>query len=57
MSTKPDEELKGCYGGPCTTALGDSICKTCGRTAEQVLLWNTYTDDQKREINRGKKCK
>jgi predicted Fe-S protein YdhL (DUF1289 family) len=34
--------------GVCTaTALGDPVCKGCGRTQEEVDNWNTYSDEQK----------
>lgn len=38
--------------GTCSTATFDDICKGCGRTAEEVLRWNFYTDEQKTEINK-----
>lgn len=39
--------------GICTaTALGDDVCKGCGRTSEEVAKWLTLSDDQKMEINR-----
>ena len=37
--------------GVCSTALGDDICRGCGRSFEEVLNWHSYTDDQKREVN------
>lgn len=34
----------------CTsTSLGDKHCRGCGRTEEDVIKWNSYNDDQKRE--------
>jgi predicted Fe-S protein YdhL (DUF1289 family) len=39
-------------GSPCrgvcsATSQGDAICRGCGRTAEEVRDWNTYSDEQK----------
>jgi predicted Fe-S protein YdhL (DUF1289 family) len=33
--------------GFCTTALGDDVCKSCGRTFEEVCGWNQFTPEQK----------
>ncbi|MBU2839653.1 DUF1289 domain-containing protein [Acidithiobacillus thiooxidans] len=33
--------------GFCTTALGDDVCKSCGRTFEEVCQWITMTPEQK----------
>lgn len=41
-----------CVGICSTTALGDQICKGCGRTAYEVLRWNTFSDTEKVEINK-----
>ncbi len=41
-----------CVGICSSTSLGDEICIGCGRTAEEVIVWNTLTDEQKREINK-----
>lgn len=40
-----------CIGICSATALGDAICVGCGRTFEEVIEWNTYTDEQKTLIN------
>ena len=40
-----------CVGICSATALGDEICIGCGRTFEEVRLWNTFTDEQKISIN------
>lgn len=40
-----------CRGICTTTNLGDDVCRGCGRTAEEVLKWNTFTDQQKIAIN------
>ena len=31
----------------CSTALGDAVCKGCGRTFEEVTFWNVMDDSQK----------
>ena len=33
--------------GFCTTALGDDVCRSCGRTFEEVCGWNQFTKEQK----------
>jgi predicted Fe-S protein YdhL (DUF1289 family) len=40
-----------CVGICSTTNVGDDICLGCGRTAEEVIEWNTYTDEQRIAIN------
>lgn len=46
-----------CVGICSTTNLGDEICLGCGRTAQEVIDWNTYSDQQKILINqRLKRC-
>ena len=41
-----------CVGVCSAPALGDAICIGCGRTFEEVRLWNTYSDQEKVAINR-----
>ncbi len=40
-----------CIGICSSTNLGDEICIGCKRTAQEVIDWNSYTDQQKIEIN------
>lgn len=40
-----------CVGICSATALGDDICVGCGRTFDEVRLWNTLSDDEKKTIN------
>ena len=40
-----------CIGICSATSLGDLICIGCGRTDQEVIAWNTYTDEQKIVIN------
>lgn len=40
-----------CVGICSATALGDEICIGCGRTFDEVRLWNTLSDEQKITIN------
>ncbi len=40
-----------CVGVCSATALGDEICIGCGRTFDEVRLWNTFTDAVKIAIN------
>jgi uncharacterized protein len=46
-----DETDSPCIGICSTTNVGDDICLGCGRTAQEVIDWNTYTDKQKIAIN------
>jgi predicted Fe-S protein YdhL (DUF1289 family) len=39
-----------CIGICTATALGDAICRGCGRTFEQVRDWNQYSEDRKKEV-------
>jgi len=41
-----------CVGVCSATALGDDICVGCGRTFDEVRLWNTYSDNEKIAINK-----
>jgi hypothetical protein len=40
-----------CVGICSATALGDAICLGCGRSFQEVIDWNSYTDEQKIAIN------
>lgn len=40
-----------CVGICSATALGDLVCLGCGRTFDEVVQWNTYSDAQKIAIN------
>lgn len=37
--------------GICSTSLGDEVCIGCGRTFDEVRLWNTLSDPEKIAIN------
>ena len=41
-----------CIGVCSATALGDDVCRGCKRTFNEVVEWNTYTDEQKIKINK-----
>ncbi len=41
-----------CVGVCSTTSFGDEICRGCGRTFDEVRLWNTFTDEQKIAVNK-----
>ncbi|KZE25324.1 uncharacterized protein DUF1289 [Crenobacter luteus] len=34
----------------CTTALGDPVCRGCGRTFDEVAHWTALDDDAKRDV-------
>ena len=36
--------------GYCTTALGDDICKACGRSFNEVNHWITMTDEERAKV-------
>ena len=36
--------------GICSTVYGDEICRGCKRTAQEVIDWNKYTDDEKQPV-------
>jgi predicted Fe-S protein YdhL (DUF1289 family) len=40
-----------CVGICSSTNVGDEICIGCGRSAQEVIDWNTYTDEQRIVIN------
>lgn len=46
ISQEPDSP---CIGH-CSTSLGDSVCKGCGRTAEEVDQWLLLDEKQKQAI-------
>jgi predicted Fe-S protein YdhL (DUF1289 family) len=49
MSTLNTPRLTPCVGR-CSHNVGDSLCRGCNRTVEEVRDWNTYTDEQKRAL-------
>ena len=51
VSGKRDPTDSPCIGICSATALGDEVCIGCGRTFDEVRLWNTLTDEEKRAIN------
>jgi len=40
-----------CVGICSTSNVGDDICIGCNRTAQEVIDWNSYTDEKRIEIN------
>ena len=42
-SPKPESPCLGF----CTTALGDDVCKSCGRTFEEVTRWIIMSPEEK----------
>lgn len=36
--------------GICSTIYGDDVCRGCFRSCQEVIDWNTYTDEQKLAI-------
>lgn len=51
ISGKADAADSPCIGVCSATALGDEICIGCGRTFQEVIDWNTYSDERKIAIN------
>jgi len=52
MDGTREEHDTPCEGVCSTTNIGDTICIGCGRTAEEVIYWNSYSRDKKIAINR-----
>lgn len=52
VSGERSESDTPCVGVCSTTNLGDDVCRGCGRTAREVVEWNSYTVEQKIEINK-----
>lgn len=52
INGEKDETDSPCVGICSSTNVGDAVCVGCGRTAEEVIEWNTYSDAQKTIINR-----
>jgi predicted Fe-S protein YdhL (DUF1289 family) len=40
-----------CTGNCTATAIGDIVCKGCGRTRQEVQDWNLFTKLKKTQIN------
>lgn len=38
--------------GVCSTGIGDDVCRGCKRFANEVIDWNSYTDEEKRNVIR-----
>lgn len=43
--------------GRCSHNVGDAICRGCKRTVEEVLLWNSLSDEQKIKLKEELKCR
>ena len=52
VSGKRNPADSPCLGICSATALGDEVCIGCGRTFDEVRLWNTLTDEEKIAINK-----
>ena len=48
-SVSGDTPSNPCIGF-CSTSLGDTVCKGCGRTAEEVDGWLSLSEEQQRQI-------
>jgi predicted Fe-S protein YdhL (DUF1289 family) len=53
VSLTIDRELNPCRSICSSTALGDKVCIGCLRKLDDVINWNTYTNEHKRSIMRG----
>ena len=51
ISGRSDLTDSPCVGICSATALGDEICVGCGRSFDEVRLWNTLSDEEKIAIN------
>ena len=48
-------QTNGLTKSPCVNicVLEDKYCVGCGRSIEDISLWNTYTPEQKRKVIEG----
>ncbi len=47
-----DQAVKTPCIGVCSTGIGDTVCRGCKRFSHEVIHWNSYSQDQKRVIDR-----
>ena len=40
-----------CSGNFCSTTLGDTRCKTCGRHEQEIIKWNQLSETERKIIN------
>jgi predicted Fe-S protein YdhL (DUF1289 family) len=40
-----------CNGNFCSTTLGDTRCKTCGRHEQEIIKWNQLSETERKIIN------
>ena len=52
MSTLLENPVKTPCIGVCSTGIGDTVCRGCKRFGHEVINWNSYTEGQKRIIDR-----
>lgn len=52
MSAAHRPTIKTPCVGVCSTGIGDSVCRGCKRFAHEVIDWNSYSQDQKRIVDR-----
>jgi len=38
--------------GTCSTVRGDQVCIGCYRSVDEIVLWHSMSDDEKRAINK-----
>lgn len=48
--TSKKRPFSPCVGICSATALGDTLCKGCGRTENEVKTWNWMPEEQKERI-------
>ncbi|MEJ2131069.1 MAG: DUF1289 domain-containing protein, partial [Gammaproteobacteria bacterium] len=46
----PDRPISTPCVGVCSTVYGDLVCRGCKRYAHEVIEWNRYEPQQKREV-------
>ena len=52
MSKKLEIRVKTPCIGVCSTGIGDSVCRGCKRFSHEVIHWNSYSQAQKRIIDK-----
>jgi predicted Fe-S protein YdhL (DUF1289 family) len=52
VSTLLENPVKTPCIGVCSTGIGDTVCRGCKRFSHEVINWNSYTEGQKRIIDK-----
>ena len=51
-SIAPTEATAECpCTGHCSTALGDDVCRGCGRTLDEITRWPMLSEEERLNVN------